>query len=261
MLPLAPRLDHVVVNVLNDLDGAADRWRRLGFQLTPRGHHTLGTSNNLAIFGTDYLELLGYERGKEGSRVDLVDTPPGLSGLVFKPPADPGFAAALREAGLQADPPREFSRPVELPDGPHDAAFRTVNLSGVVRSGRVFFCHHHTPELVWRDEWRQHPNGVTGIAGFTIATPDPARTAVPFTKMFGPLRAIEGGLVLDAGTAEIRFLTLAASEERMVALEFRTASLDAVRDALAVGGIQTTGAEVVTVPAVEASGVQLTFTA
>ena len=46
-----PVLDHVVINVMGKLDEAAAQYGRLGFQLTERGHHTLGSSNNLAIFG------------------------------------------------------------------------------------------------------------------------------------------------------------------------------------------------------------------
>lgn len=55
-------LDHVVINVADQLDAASALYRRLGFQLTERGHHSLGSSNHLAIFGENYLELLGYER-------------------------------------------------------------------------------------------------------------------------------------------------------------------------------------------------------
>ena len=57
ILPV-PTLDHVVINARDQLDDVAAVYRRLGFHLTPRGHHTLGSMNNLAIFGTDYLELI-----------------------------------------------------------------------------------------------------------------------------------------------------------------------------------------------------------
>ena len=53
-LPLAT-LDHVVINARDDMDHAADVYRRLGFTLTERGYHSLGSMNHLAMFGTDYL--------------------------------------------------------------------------------------------------------------------------------------------------------------------------------------------------------------
>ena len=46
-----PQLDHAVINVADRLDDASALYRRLGFQLTPRGHHSLGSSNHLAVFG------------------------------------------------------------------------------------------------------------------------------------------------------------------------------------------------------------------
>ena len=58
-----PTIDHVVINARDELDAAADLYARLGFTITPRGHHTLGSSNNLAIFGTDYLALVGVLPG------------------------------------------------------------------------------------------------------------------------------------------------------------------------------------------------------
>src|SRR5215472_9680392 len=90
-------IDHVVVTVGDQLEATADRYQRLGFNLTERGHHTLGSSNYLAIFETDYLELLGFLPGRETSRADLWRDPPGLTGLVFKP-GDPD----ARYADLQA---------------------------------------------------------------------------------------------------------------------------------------------------------------
>ncbi len=42
-------LDHVVVNVLRRMDEAADLFAALGFRLTPRGHHSLGSINHLMM--------------------------------------------------------------------------------------------------------------------------------------------------------------------------------------------------------------------
>jgi hypothetical protein len=277
MTDLSPRIDHVVVNVLDRLDEAAETYRRLGFQLTPRGHHTLGSSNNLAIFGTDYLELLGFEPGRAAQRPELWGSPPGLGGLVFKPPADRGFSEALKARGVQASEPREFSRPVELPDGPQDASFRVVNIDDAKVGGRVFFCHHYTPELVWRDEWQRHPNGVTGVREFGISCSDPTSTAAPFARMFGAaaLLPTDGGLELSAGDAKVYFLTAAAlirrygpavpvaeaGTARMSALGLRTRDLGLVAAALRSGAVEGIG-EIdfrVIVPPGQACGVAMAF--
>ena len=62
VLPM-PTLDHVVVNVRDRIDEALDTYQRLGFTMTPRGYHTLGSMNHLAILGTEYLELIAAPPG------------------------------------------------------------------------------------------------------------------------------------------------------------------------------------------------------
>ena len=70
-LPVAT-LDHVVINARDDMDRAADIYTRLGFTLTERGYHSLGSMNHLAMFGTDYLELIAVPKGATSGRLDLL---------------------------------------------------------------------------------------------------------------------------------------------------------------------------------------------
>jgi catechol 2,3-dioxygenase-like lactoylglutathione lyase family enzyme len=278
MAQIVPILDHVVVNVLDQLDLAADLYRRLGFQLTERGHHTLGSSNHLAVFQDNYLELLGYEQGRQTERADLWKHPPGLTGLVFRTTDSLALHAFLSDKGFPIENPAEFSRPVALPEGARDAAFRVVRLgSQLIPNGRVFFCHHFTPELIWRDEWRHHPNGVIDVVEFVIATDDPSRTVNLYRAIFGPeaVTEISGGYALQAGRATIQFLNPAEVEvrfvgaaptatshgDRMAALTLQTLSLKLVHESLTSGHI--TGVHVepdrIIVPAQQAGGVALAF--
>ena len=111
-----PTLDHVVINARDRIDEAAELYRRLGFTLTPRGYHTLGSMNHLAMFGTDYLELIAAEAGDD-RRPEIMGAPLGLNGLVFGSEDSAATYAALRDAGVPVEPPQEFSRPVALPGG------------------------------------------------------------------------------------------------------------------------------------------------
>lgn len=249
-----PRFDHVVVYVDDQLDAAAETYVRLGFQLTERGHHTLGSSNHLAIFGTDYLELLGYEPARITKDSVLWNMPRGLGGLVFKPGADAGFRDAVVARGVPAEESREFSRPVEVDGTARDAKFRVTHLKPEVSfNGRVFFCHHFTPELVWRPEWQRHPNGVTGIAEFVVATADPERAVAPYRRLYGDaaVSTLDGGVALEAGQGRLLILTPGAARrhlgdalpplptdgrDAMVGLVLRTASLDQARTALTAAG-------------------------
>lgn len=278
MTQFKPELDHVVVNVLDQLDIAADLYRRLGFHLTERGHHTLGSSNHLAVFKDNYLELLGYEHGRRTQRADLWKHPQGLTGLVFKTTDTTALHGFLADKGVAVEEPAEFSRPVALSDGTRDATFRVVRLGPhLIPNGRVFFCHHFTPELVWRDEWRQHPNGVLDIVEFVIAAAEPARTVELYRTIFGPdaVGEVQGGHALRAGQATIMFLTPGEVErrfagaaptvtdnaDRMAALTLKTRSLKLVAEALKAGHIA--GAHVdqgrIIVPDRQAGGVALAF--
>jgi hypothetical protein len=277
-LPLpAATLDHVVVNARDRLDEALDTYRRLGFHMTPRGYHTLGSMNHLAIFGTNYLELIAINPATPG-RADVMRFPIGLNGLVFGTEDSAGVYAALREAGAPIEAPNEFSRPVALAQGERDAVFRTAHVSpGIFPSGRVYFCHHFTRDLVWRDEWRHHPNGTLDVARAVIAAEDTATSGALFASMFGAhaVKPIRGGCRLAVGLASFDIITPAelvaqfgdaapavdGRAQYMAALTLRTCSLDMAQAALSAGGIAGTRRETgrITVPAAEAFGVALEF--
>ena len=83
-------------------------------------------------------------------------------------------------------PVQRFSRNADLPDGTQgEARFNVIRL--VPRSvfdGRVYFCEHVTPDMIWRPEWQAHPNGALGFARVVVAARDPDRIAEMFDRMF-----------------------------------------------------------------------------
>jgi hypothetical protein len=275
-LPM-PTLDHVVINTRERLDEAATCYRRLGFQLTPRGYHTLGSMNHLAIFGTEYLELIGI--GPTATRTDLLRFPIGLDGLVFGTDDSRGVYEALVGAGVPAGQPNEFARPVALLNGTEDARFRTVRLEPqLVDYGRLYFCHHLTRHLVWRDEWRRHPNGVIGVVRAVICAADPADAAALYRTMFGPdaVRTTAEGVSILIGLSRFDIVTPhalatafgnAAPDPQgrasyMAGLTFRTNDLARTARVLNSTGVRTAeGYGRVLVPAAEAFGATLEFVA
>lgn len=250
-----PALDHVVINVGPQLDDAAAQFRRLGFQLTERGHHSLGSSNHLAIFDNNYLELLGYEPERGNLRRDLWQSPIGLSGLVWKTNDADAVYEHLQQQQLADTPPGSFFRPVTLPDGSEtEARFRTVRLhADRVPNGRSFFCQHLTPDAVWQSAWQKHPNGVTQIREFVIAADRPGQAAEVYLQLFPSVTLQEtdrGERIIDAGVARIRFVpTDVAQAEfgnlpkdyngsaRMVALSLHSTSLEQVKESLLRGDV------------------------
>src|SRR5579871_5415717 len=93
-------LDHVVINVLFDMDRAAALMSQLGFTLTPRGYHSLGSINHLMMFEGHYLELIGLPSGTDTLRKDVLESPRGLNGLVFQAKDIEASQRTLRESGL-----------------------------------------------------------------------------------------------------------------------------------------------------------------
>jgi catechol 2,3-dioxygenase-like lactoylglutathione lyase family enzyme len=241
MAALSPVLDHVVIDVRDRIDEAMRCFQSLGFQLTPRGRHTLGSVNHLAMFATDYLELLGFA-GDGAIRPEIMRFPVGLNGLVFKTGNADSVHAQAAAAGLPILPVQSFSRPVTLDGVARDARFRTTRLDPEkVAMGRVYFCEHQTPDLVWRPEWQTHPNGACAIARVVVATADPQRTARLFRGLFGDeiLADRNGAQIIAAGGAQVELSTpdavaaefgetaaeAAGRTEHMAALGIRVRSL------------------------------------
>jgi glyoxalase-like protein len=273
----AATLDHVVINARDDMDRAADIYRRLGFTLTERGYHSLGSTNHLAMFGTDYLELIAVPKNATTGRLDLLNYAEGLNGLVFGSEDSAITYAALQKAGLPFDPPSEFTRPVKYTGGQGDARFRTIRMKpGVVPYGRIYYCHHFTRDLVWRDEWRHHANGSVAVVRAVIVEPDPATAAKLYADMFGPenVRDIRNGKTVIIGNSRFDIVTEAELKTQfgaavpdaagrpayMAGLTLRTVSLAKAEKALEAGKIsfiQKDGRLIV--PAKEAFNVTLEF--
>lgn len=178
-------LDHVVINTLKSMDAAADLFVALGFTLTPRGHHSLGSINHLMMTPGPYLELVGVpDTGLQ--RQEVLDSPFGLNGLVLRTTDADATRDGLAAAGFAPVGPVDFSRPVEIDGAAHDARFRTVRLPPeTFPAGRIYFCQHLTPELVWRQEWMEHPNGFLGIDRFTVEAQEAEEEARRLAAAFG----------------------------------------------------------------------------
>jgi catechol 2,3-dioxygenase-like lactoylglutathione lyase family enzyme len=204
-------LDHVVVMV-DGIDAAEAVYRKLGFQVQPRGfHRKLGTANHLMIFDRDYFEILGIVEPTEfnAERREWLKRGGGLANVALATDgADLAFDA-FKKAGLNPDPPLFFDRAVEVAGKTEHAQFRTVRIPKINMPVVGFFvCEHQTPQFVYRAEWTRHPNGARGIRGVTVVAERPAQWAGELEKYFGAgsVEPEGDGLVADTGTQLIRYL-------------------------------------------------------
>ncbi len=243
------QLDHTVINVQFEMDRAEGLFGDLGFALTERGYHSLGSVNHLMMFGTDYLELIGLPPGVENPRADIAQSPLGINGLVFKTPDVDATFAHLQALDMAGDPPKAFTRPVKLPDGEADASFRTVAVRpGIFPGGRVYYCEHGTPELVWRPEWQSHGNGALAMPEFVVASTAHEQEAENFARLLhSDVGGVDDCRSVALADGQISVMTPAAYGERYGALAspmagrssifgavvLRTGGLDKVRGVLA----------------------------
>ncbi|MGV1794449.1 VOC family protein [Rhizobium sp. A37_96] len=247
-------LDHAVIGVLDQLDAAAALYRKLGFALTPRGYHTLGSINHLAVFTDNYLELLGFPPEGAKARSDLWSYPAGLNGLAFRTTDAAALQGELAAAGKPVTDWKDFSRPVDVDGVQKPASFRTFQIGGdAISNGRFFFCQHNTPELVWRSVDQNHPNSVVNISDVFIVSRAP-QTITGLLDGFPAASAPQAGkdgISIQAGIVTIHLLSEDSAaarfgqaipqgfdgNERKVALGLKVRSLKAAADALALGGV------------------------
>jgi hypothetical protein len=276
-------LDHAVVIVRDRMDAAADTYRRMGFTLTPLGRHQLGSINHLMVFRHDYLELLGFPPGQEQARPEIAASPIGLDGLVFTLDDAEASRMAIADRGFAPNPLQLLTRPVDLGGTMREARFTTLRFPRQpILGGRVYFCGHDTPELVWREEWMTHANGAVAIDTFTVVVPDPAAEADVYARLLDvraePWDAETVHVPLARGRIEL--VTAAAFARRtgslapdprdvagrprdawMAMVTLVTTGIDATRDVLAAGGFHTRDLDdgAVAVPAAEAFNTVIAF--
>jgi hypothetical protein len=173
MFPHITGLDHAVI-LVKDLDRASETYARMGFTLTPRGFHSLGSQNHCIMFGSDYLELMALPPVPPAAFqyfAGFLAKGEGVGALALATDDAKAAHADFVAAGIAAEPPLALSRPVaDL----GEARFTLVQLPPALTPGfRSFVCEHHTRELVWRPEHQAHALGAAAVDGVVVATGDP----------------------------------------------------------------------------------------
>jgi hypothetical protein len=209
-------LDHVGLFVPN-IEDAAAAFARLGFRLTPFSpqRHRLapggplvpaGTANRLALLAEGYIEIL----------TPIADTPvarqlqaamqryAGLHLIAFGS-GDAGEShAGLAAQGFAPQPIIDLERTVRAATGDATARFSVVRVPpGTMAEGRVQYCQHHTPELVWQERWLRQPNRVRALTGLVLCVEDPAAAAARYGRFVGRAPRAAGKvflLELDRGS-------------------------------------------------------------
>ena len=200
-------LDHIAINVKENMDEAYKLFSELGFTLTPRGYHTLGSINHSMVFKNDYLELIGTPKGKPNMRPELKEAEIGINGLVFKSDNIKKTYQHLINMKLSNFPPRYFSRPVEINRIEREAKFETVSIKdNIFKAGRVYFCNHLTPNLVWIPEYKSHKNNVSEIAEITIIDSNPSSILKKINKITNNIKIDKQQNFITVKTGDVKLI-------------------------------------------------------
>lgn len=215
-------IDHSVLYT-TDIDATSATYEALGFTLSPLSMHMgadrpggerkpMGAGNRCALFGRNYLELLGLFG--DGS-VDpwgvrpLIARYEGLHGYSFGCADSAVTERRLRAAGLSASGVLPLQRDVDTPDGMRTARFEAVHLDRArTPEGLIHTARHLTPELIHQPRYLRHANGARYLRGVLLVVDDHevAATVARYAAILnvaavpeGPLRVLE----LPLGRVEI----------------------------------------------------------
>jgi catechol 2,3-dioxygenase-like lactoylglutathione lyase family enzyme len=201
-------IDHAVVGV-RDLEYARSGYERLGFRLTPRGHHVgMGTADHCVMFPEDHVELLGLvDPAKPSHNLDrFLEQREGMMALALHSIDADATRSAWQEAGLASDL-CDLGRMLE-PET--ELRFKNVKLPLDATGGvPLFACAHLTPEPMRQPEWLEHPNGSVGIASITVAVDEPGALVEPMAQVFGStnLTETDDTLAVHTGHGVVLFAT------------------------------------------------------
>lgn len=217
-------LDHVA-HFVPDMNSAAPALEKLGFTLTPfsaQSHRleadgplvAAGAGNRCAMFKRGYLECLTPTGDTQAANQlhAAIKRYVGVHLIAFGTAAPDLDHARLSAQGFAPIAPVALQRQIATPQGEDTARFTVVRVEpGTMAEGRIQFCQHHTPQLVWQPQWLTHVNHATALTAVLLCVENPEEAAARYARFTG-LKAAGAGdnWHLDAQRGRLLFSTPAA---------------------------------------------------
>lgn len=208
-------LDHIV-HAVDDLDGAAEFYRKLGFTVGARNRHSWGTHNNLVQLDGFFIEILTVaepeliERDAEHAGLarqfgafhrDALTRGQGLSMLILRSEDVAGDAIAFARAGIGQSAELTFTRQGLQADGKMATLGFSLAFVGDPLSPNTGFAisRQHNPARFWSKTLQAHPNSAHAIHGVVLVADNPTDHHI-FVETFTGQRALHStsiGLVAE----------------------------------------------------------------
>jgi catechol 2,3-dioxygenase-like lactoylglutathione lyase family enzyme len=182
-------LDHIV-HAVDDLDGAAEFYRKLGFTVGARDRHSWGTHNCLVQLEGFFIEILTVaepdllERDAEHAALarhfgifqrDALSRGQGLSMLILQSDDVAGDAMAFARAGIGRSAELTFSRQGRQGDGAVVTVGFSLAFVGDPMSPDTGFAvtRQHNPNRFWSKTLQAHANSAHAVHGVVLAADNP----------------------------------------------------------------------------------------
>jgi len=245
----ARRIDHLVLAV-EDLEGAAAFYERLGFQVGARNRHPWGTENHVVQFRSSFLELIAvadpggippHSPGvfSFGAFVrDYLSQREGLAMLVLDSTDAEADAASFAREGIGAYEPFSFERAGRAADGTETrVAFSLAfALDDGLPDAAFFTCRQHHPEAFWSPLLQRHENAAANVAAVSLDVREPERH-VRFLSAFTGARPSGDGRVFPLAAGGSVRLESVSRLDRFSGFAVSVPLLDRVEQRLTDSGI------------------------
>src|SRR5687767_14423754 len=253
-------LDHVA-HFVPGMDQAALDFGKLGFTLTPfsaQSHRLTpdgplvpaGTGNRCVMLKRGYIECL----------TPTGDTPiadqlrgaiaryTGVHLIAFGTATPEIDHDRLARIGYAPAVPVALQRQISTSEGEATARFTVVRVPpGAMPEGRIQFCQHHTPELVWQSRWLTHANHAAALNAVIVCVDDVGQAAERYGRFTGlePAGSGEnrhidtqrGRLLLTGAAALKRVFNIAPATLPWIAgYVLASANMDLTRKTIAASG-------------------------
>jgi hypothetical protein len=196
--PGTQTLDHIA-HFVPDIEAAGIALERLGYTVTPfslQSHRLTadgavvpaGTGNRCVMLERGYLEFLAptADTALAAQLRAALSRYVGVHLVALGTSSPEADHERLERQGYAPLPPVALERPIATPQGSGLARFTVVRVPpGTMPEGRIQYCQHHTPELLWQARWTAHRNTVTALAGVILCVPDVREAADRYSRYTG----------------------------------------------------------------------------
>ncbi|MEK6592240.1 MAG: VOC family protein [Pseudomonadota bacterium] len=200
-------VDHVA-HFVPHIDTASAALEHTGFTLTPfsaQSHRpepggplvAAGTGNRCVMLKRGYLEFLTPtgDTPVANQLRKAIQRYVGVHLVAFGTSAAERDHARLVKAGFNPLAPLALQRQIGTESGEDTARFTVVRVPpGTMAEGRIQYCQHHTPHLVWQPRWLNHRNHATALNGVLLCVEDPQQAAQRYARFAGLLPQLAGGI-------------------------------------------------------------------